>query len=64
MTTKNNMTAVVRKTFTLTEKDVATLKMIIEKCGFVSDSEALRAIIRFFADRAPCMSQDSATARL
>jgi len=51
------MTAVVRKTFTLTEKDIATLKMIIERCGFVSDSEALRAILRFYAEHAPCLKQ-------
>jgi Arc/MetJ-type ribon-helix-helix transcriptional regulator len=55
---------VVRRTFTLTEKDIEILKAVVKKCGYVSDSEALRAIIRFFADRAPCMSQDSATARL
>ena len=49
------MTAVVRKTVTLTEKDIATLKMIIERCGFVSDSEALRAILRFYAEHAACL---------
>jgi len=55
---------VVRRTFTLTEKDIEILKAVVKKCGYVSDSEALRAIIRFFAERAPCMSQDSATVRL
>jgi metal-responsive CopG/Arc/MetJ family transcriptional regulator len=51
------MTAVIRKTITLTEKDVATLKMIIEKCGFVSDSEAVRAAIKFYAEHAACVKQ-------
>ena len=46
---------VIRKTFTLTEKDVETLKQVVEKCGFVSDSEALRAIIKFFEQNAPCL---------
>ena len=45
----------IRKTFTLTEKDVATLKAIVEKCGFVSDSEALRAVLRFYAEHAQCL---------
>jgi Arc/MetJ-type ribon-helix-helix transcriptional regulator len=48
---------VIRKTFTLTERDVAILKEVVAKCGFVSDSEALRAIIRFFEQHAPCMSK-------
>jgi Arc/MetJ-type ribon-helix-helix transcriptional regulator len=56
--------AIVRRTFTLTEKDIEILKAVVKKCGYVSDSEALRAIIRFFAERASCMSQDSATVRL
>ena len=51
------MTALIRKTITLTEKDVATLKMIIEKCGFVSESEALRAAIRYFSENAPCLKR-------
>lgn len=46
---------VVRKTFTLTEKDVEMLKQAVEKCGYVSDSEALRAIIRFYAEHAQCL---------
>jgi len=49
------MTQVVRRSFTLTEKDVALIKSVVEKCGFVSESEALRAIIRFFAEHAPCL---------
>ena len=48
---------IVRKTFTLTERDVQIIRDAIKKCGFVSDSEALRAIIRFYAEHAPCMSQ-------
>jgi hypothetical protein len=52
------MTAtVIRKAFTLTEKDLEIIKMAVEKCGFVTDSEALRAIIRFYAEHAPCISQ-------
>jgi len=46
---------VVRKSFTLTEKDVEILRNVAERCGFVSDSEALRAMIRFFAERAQCL---------
>jgi Arc/MetJ-type ribon-helix-helix transcriptional regulator len=49
------MVRVVRKTFTLTEKDVEMLKQAVEKCGYVSDSEALRAIIRFYAEHAQCL---------
>jgi len=48
---------VIRKTFTLTEKDLQILKSAVERCGFVSDSEALRAIIRFYAEHAPCISR-------
>jgi Arc/MetJ-type ribon-helix-helix transcriptional regulator len=48
---------VVRRSFTLTEKDIKILKSAIERCGYVSDSEALRAIIRFFEQHAPCMTQ-------
>jgi len=50
-----NKVAIIRKTFTLTEKDLQILKSAIEKCGFVSDSEALRAIIRFYAEHAQCL---------
>jgi Arc/MetJ-type ribon-helix-helix transcriptional regulator len=46
---------VVRRSFTLTEKDLETLRQAVEKCGYVSDSEALRAIIRFFAEHAQCL---------
>jgi hypothetical protein len=48
---------VIRKTFTLTERDLQIIKTAMEKCGYVSDSETLRAIIRYFAEHAPCMSQ-------
>ena len=49
------MTTIVRKTFTLTERDVAIIRDVIKKCGYVSDSEALRAILRFYAEHAQCM---------
>jgi len=49
------MTQVVRRSFTLTQKDLEIIKLAVEKCGYVSDSEALRAIIRFFAEHAPCL---------
>jgi len=52
-----NKAAIIRKTFTLTEKDLQTLKSAVEKCGYVSDSEALRAIIRFYAEHAQCLRQ-------
>jgi Arc/MetJ-type ribon-helix-helix transcriptional regulator len=47
--------AVIRKSFTLTERDIEVIKAAVEKCGFVSDSEALRAIIRFYLEHAPCL---------
>jgi Arc/MetJ-type ribon-helix-helix transcriptional regulator len=47
--------AVIRKTFTLTEKDIEIIKVAMERCGYVSDSEALRAIIRFYAEHAQCV---------
>jgi Arc/MetJ-type ribon-helix-helix transcriptional regulator len=50
---------IVRRSFTLTEKDLETLRLAVEKCGFVSDSEALRAMIRFFAERAQCIQTSS-----
>lgn len=54
--TKTNMTQrVVKRSFSLTERDIEILKTIVEKCGYVSDSEALRAIIRFFEQHAPCL---------
>ena len=46
---------IVRKTFTLTERDVAIIRDVIKKCGYVSDSEALRAILRFYSEHAPCL---------
>jgi len=49
------MTQIVRKSFTLTDKDIEILKNAVEKCGYVSDSEALRSIIRFFYEHAPCL---------
>ncbi len=48
---------IVKRSFSLTERDIEIIKQIVERCGFVSDSEALRHIIRYFADHAPCMSQ-------
>jgi len=48
---------VVRRTFTLTEKDIEIIKLVVEKCGFVSESEALRSILRFYAEYAPCLKQ-------
>jgi len=52
---------VVRRNFSLTEKDLETIKLAVERCGYVSDSEALRAIIRFYAEHAPCMSQTASS---
>ncbi len=52
---------IVRKSFTLTEKDIAIIKSAVEKCGFVSDSEALRAILRFYAEHAPCLKTGSSS---
>ena len=51
----SDKTAVIRKTFTLTERDVQIIRDAIKKCGYVSDSEALRAIIRFYAEHAQCL---------
>lgn len=47
--------ASVRKSFTLSEVDLAIIEAAVEKCGFLSDSEAIRAMIKYFADSAPCM---------
>jgi hypothetical protein len=47
--------AVIRKTFTLTEKDIEIIKAAMERCGYVSDSEALRVMIRYFFEHAPCL---------
>ena len=52
---------VVRRSFALTPKDLETIKLAVERCGFVSDSEALRAIIRFYSEHAPCMSQTASS---
>ena len=49
------MAMIVRKTFTLTQRDVEIIRDVIKKCGYVSDSEALRAIIRFYAEHAQCL---------
>jgi len=49
--------AVIRKTFTLTERDMETIRRAVERCGFVSESEALRAIIKFYAEHAVCVKQ-------
>ncbi len=45
----------VMKSFTLSEADLAIIKAAVEKCGFLSDSEAIRAMIKHFADSATCM---------
>jgi len=52
---------IVRKTFTLTERDVQIIRNAIKKCGYVSDSEVLRAILRFYEEHAPCMSQTASS---
>ena len=44
------MTQVVRRSFSLTPKDLEIIKTVVEKYGFVSESEALRYIIRYFAE--------------
>ena len=49
------MTQLVRRSFTLTQRDLEIIRVAREKCGFVNDSEALRAIIKFFEQHAPCM---------
>jgi AraC-like DNA-binding protein len=48
---------IVKRSFSLTEKDLQIIKSVAERCGYVSDSETLRAMIKFFAEHAPCMSQ-------
>jgi hypothetical protein len=48
-------TGLIKKTFSLTDQDIKLIKFVKKTCGFVSDSEALRAMIRFFANNAPCM---------
>jgi Arc/MetJ-type ribon-helix-helix transcriptional regulator len=49
------MTQIVRRSFSLTQRDLEIIKMAVEKCGFVSDSEALRNIIRYFEEHAQCL---------
>ena len=46
---------VIRKNFSLTEKDLEIIKLAVERCGYLSDSEALRHIIRYFAEHAQCL---------
>jgi Arc/MetJ-type ribon-helix-helix transcriptional regulator len=46
---------VVRRSFSLTEKDLQIIESIRERCGYVSDSEVVRAALRFFAEHAQCM---------
>jgi len=45
----------VRKSFTISELDAATIKTVMRRCGYFSESEALRAIIKYFAENAPCI---------
>ncbi len=49
------MAQIIRKTFTLTQRDLEIIDRVVKECGFVSDSEALRHIIRFFEQHAPCL---------
>jgi len=46
---------VIRKNFSLTERDLEIIKLAVERCGYLSDSEALRNIIRFYAEHAQCL---------
>jgi Arc/MetJ-type ribon-helix-helix transcriptional regulator len=50
---------IIKKTFSLTAKDVEIIETVRERCGYVSDSEALRAILRFFYEQAPCLKSAS-----
>ena len=52
---------VIRKNFSLTERDLEIIKLAVERCGYLSDSEALRAILRFYAEHAPCISQTASS---
>jgi len=45
----------IKKTFVLSEVDVAVVKAAVRKCGYFSDSEAIRAMIKYFADNASCL---------
>ncbi|MFZ8810370.1 MAG: hypothetical protein ACO2PN_19975 [Pyrobaculum sp.] len=49
------MTLVIKRSFSLTERDLEIIKCVVEKYGFVSDSEALRYIIRHFSEHAQCL---------
>ncbi len=51
------MAQIIRKTFSLTPKDLEIIDRVVKECGFVSDSEALRHIIRFYAEHAPCLKE-------
>jgi len=46
---------IVKRSFSLTPKDLEIIKQAVERCGYVSESEALRAIIKFFEQHAPCL---------
>ena len=52
----------IKKTFVLSEVDLAIIKAAVKKCGYFSDSEALRAMIKHFADNAPCLNAQLAEA--
>jgi len=42
----------VKKSFTLSEAEVMLLNEIVAECGFMSASEAVRMLIRFYAQNA------------
>ena len=46
---------VIRKNFSLTERDLEIIKLAVARCGYLSDSEALRAILRFYEEHASCL---------
>jgi len=49
------MTRVIKRSVSLTERDLQIIEFIREKCGFVSDSEIVRAALRFYAEHAQCL---------
>ena len=49
------MTRIVRRGVSLTERDLQIIESIRERCGFVSDSEVIRAALRFYAEHAQCL---------
>jgi hypothetical protein len=51
------MTKIIKRSFSLTERDLEIIRLAAEKCGYVSDSETLRAMIRFYAANAPCFKE-------